>query len=120
MDPDRSVSIGILLILAVAAAAFALRVATVGSFQDSRASQLGGSPFLPPIVLQFVYWCIGPWGRGYATLGVSPNAVTWLSAASGIAGGLALAAGHLGIGALCILVSILHDLLDGMVARITG
>jgi CDP-diacylglycerol--glycerol-3-phosphate 3-phosphatidyltransferase len=117
---DRSVSIGILAVFFTAAVAFAVRVLTLGSFQDARASQLGGSPFLPPIVLQFVYWTIGPWGRGYATLGVSPNAVTWLSGAVGVAGGIALAAGHLGVGALCILLSILHDLLDGMVARLTG
>jgi phosphatidylglycerophosphate synthase len=55
-----------------------------------------------------------------ARLGVTANAVTVAGCLVGLAGALAVAAGHAFIGLLLIVASRLADGLDGAVARLTG
>lgn len=59
-------------------------------------------------------------GRRLGELGVTPNALTYLSLALAVGSGVAVALGHLLWAAAILLVSGLCDVLDGMVARATG
>lgn len=58
-------------------------------------------------------------GRGIAKMGIGANGVTLTGMVIGIAAGLAIAMGHVGIGLACVLLNRLLDGLDGAVARAT-
>jgi phosphatidylglycerophosphate synthase len=66
------------------------------------------------------YWAMRPIAKKLVEDGVSANAVTWASAAFGAAAGMALAAGHFGLGAWLVASSALCDALDGVVARMSA
>ncbi len=66
------------------------------------------------------YWAIGPIAKRLVADRVSANAVTFASLAFGGAAGIALSAGHFGIGAWLAASSALCDALDGLVARASG
>jgi CDP-diacylglycerol--glycerol-3-phosphate 3-phosphatidyltransferase len=53
-------------------------------------------------------------------LGVSANAITWISLWLGIGAGVAVGAGQLGLAGLLCVVSAVGDALDGYVARASG
>lgn len=66
------------------------------------------------------YWAITPIAKKLVEDGVSANAVTGASAIFGAAAGMALAAGHFGLGAWLVASSALCDALDGVVARMSS
>ncbi len=100
-------------------AAYGLRVFTRGAAHFERVNAIGRSPLLSKSLVEMGYWALVPLARGCAAIGLTPNAITLLSAAIGLGAGIALATGHLGLGALLALVSALGDVLDGQVARLT-
>jgi phosphatidylglycerophosphate synthase len=71
-------------------------------------------------LIEATYWAITPLARTLALDGVSANAITIASLVFGSAAGMALAAGHFGIGAWFGASSALCDALDGLVARESG
>jgi CDP-diacylglycerol--glycerol-3-phosphate 3-phosphatidyltransferase len=56
-------------------------------------------------------------GRWLSERGVTPNALTYAALSLALASGIAAAAGYYLVAALCLLVSGVFDLLDGIVAR---
>jgi CDP-diacylglycerol--glycerol-3-phosphate 3-phosphatidyltransferase len=70
--------------------------------------------------MQMGYWAIGPVSRVCILAGLSANAISWASLVFGAGAGLALAFGHMGVGAIVGVVSFGCDALDGMVARARG
>jgi phosphatidylglycerophosphate synthase len=67
--------------------------------------------------MEMFHWAIAPAGALCVRLGISANAVTFASLALGLAAGVAIAAGHLGVGALLAALGAVGDALDGVVAR---
>jgi CDP-diacylglycerol--glycerol-3-phosphate 3-phosphatidyltransferase len=55
-----------------------------------------------------------------ARAGITPNHITWAALGLGIGAGVALGFGLLGLGGLLSLLSVLGDILDGQVARLTA
>jgi CDP-diacylglycerol--glycerol-3-phosphate 3-phosphatidyltransferase len=105
--------------LALLALAYAVRVALRGFANYERVNKDQGSALLGMRAMQMGYWALEPLGRALARAGVSANAVSWASLWLGLAAGVVLAMGHLGLGALLASLSALGDTLDGMVARHT-
>lgn len=70
-------------------------------------------------IMEAAYWSCLPVGRRLAALGVSPDAVSLGSLATGVAAGVAFAFGQWGLGALCFYLSGIMDVLDGLVARLS-
>ena len=105
-----------------AAAVFALfgaRLMTKGRARFDRIDKVGGSILLSQRVMEAFYWTFGPIVRLFVALGITANMITWGSLVTGLAGGVALAVGHFGVGAFLGLVGMLLDTFDGMVARAT-
>lgn len=100
-------------------AAYGLRLITRGGVHYERVNAVGGSAMLGKSMVEMGYWALLPLARGCVALGLTPNAITLGSLALGIAAGVALAFGLLGVGALLALISGLGDVLDGQVARLT-
>jgi CDP-diacylglycerol--glycerol-3-phosphate 3-phosphatidyltransferase len=103
----------------VAAAAYAIRLATVGGVHEARADREAGSVLLAPRAVDAFYWALAPLVRGAVALGVSANALTASSLLFGAAAGLAVAFGRFGMATLFGLLAALVDTLDGQVARAT-
>jgi CDP-diacylglycerol--glycerol-3-phosphate 3-phosphatidyltransferase len=99
---------------------FALRSAIYGLPRSSRIASQGSTPFLGTFTMEYFYWLIGPVTRWMVRRRVSPNTLTTLSLAAGLAAGAALALGWFGLGGWLIMVSAAFDVLDGMVARERG
>jgi CDP-diacylglycerol--glycerol-3-phosphate 3-phosphatidyltransferase len=112
-----------LVILAVAVcvlAAYSVRVVLLGQARSARVAAEGHSALLGSAVLEMLYWSVVPVAELMARAGVSADAVTWTSLGFGLAAGVALGAGHFGLGALLALISVAGDAIDGFVARATG
>ena len=117
---DLLCSLSILAALALLALTYGARVAFRGRARSARVDREGKSALLGKGAMEMMYWTVTPLGAGLARLGVSANAVTWASLAVAVAAGVALGAGHFGLGAVLALVSAAGDALDGFVARATG
>lgn len=117
---DVGVSLGFVGALAAAALAYAARAALRGRATHPRADADGGSVFLGKRAMEMGYWLAAPLVRGCVALGVGANAVTGASLGLGLAAGLAVGQGHLGVGAVLGALAALGDLVDGLVARETG
>jgi CDP-diacylglycerol--glycerol-3-phosphate 3-phosphatidyltransferase len=108
-----------LALLATGLIAYCIRLFFIGSAHYSRVNAAGSSPLLSRGTMEFGYWCLQPFGRACIAVGLSPNQITGLSLIFGAAGGVAIAWGHFGVGALLAAISGLGDVLDGLVARET-
>jgi CDP-diacylglycerol--glycerol-3-phosphate 3-phosphatidyltransferase len=117
---DVLCSLSIVAALALLALTYGARVALHGRARSARVDREGKSALLGKSAMEMMYWTVAPLGAGLARLGVSANAVTWASLAVAVAAGVALGAGHFGLGALLALVSAAGDAIDGFVARATG
>ncbi len=119
MEVDLLASSAALLVVAAGLAGYGVRVAISGGARSTRVREVGASPLLGMRAMEFGYWCLQPVGRACVAAGLSANRITALSLLVGLGGGVALACGHLGVGALLMSLSALGDLLDGLVARST-
>lgn len=116
---DLVVSGAILVILAIAAIAFAIATTVRGRKKFDRVEREGTSVLLGRGPMELAHFSLEPLGRAAVALGLSANAITFLSLLLGLGAGVALAMGHFGIGCGLSTVSALLDTLDGMVARLT-
>jgi CDP-diacylglycerol--glycerol-3-phosphate 3-phosphatidyltransferase len=85
-----------------------------------RVEQAGSSPLLGKGVQVTAYRALQPLGRALIRMGVTANAITLSSVPLAAAAGVALAAGHYGVGAALGGASYACDALDGLVARAAG
>src|SRR5262249_16034310 len=98
---------------------YGLHVNTRAAAHYQRLNTRGSPSLLSKRPGEVGIWAILPLARGCAALGLSPNAITLAALGLWLAAGVALATGHMGLGALLALVSALGDILDGQVARLT-
>ena len=117
---DLYASIAVLGVLVVTAVLYAARVAARGPAHSARVEKEGESLLVGKSSMEMVHWVLGPLGEGFVRLGISANAVSWASLLFGVLAGVAIGAGHFGVGAALAVVSALGDALDGVVARASG
>jgi phosphatidylglycerophosphate synthase len=117
---DLAFSLGLAMATLVVVVAYAGRVSRAGAARDSRVERAGGSPLLGKAVMEMGYWAMRPVARAFIALGLTANAVSWVSLGLAALAGVSLAAGAFGVGAVFSLASSACDALDGMIARETG
>ena len=117
MNLDLASSLGLFAIPVAAGLAYSVRVALRGRATSERVDREGSSGLLAKGVMEMFHWTIAPAGAACVRLGISANAVTVASLVLGLAAGVAVAAGHLGLGALLAGLCSVGDALDGVVAR---
>ena len=113
-------TLGSALIVILLIAGYGLRVVVKGRVHFDRLERQGGSRLLSTGAMHIGYWVLYPVAQLFASLGITPNTISWTSLGSGFLAGACLAAGHFGYGAIFATISGLLDSLDGMVARISG
>lgn len=107
------------LLLAIAVA-YAIRRLRHGEVRFDRVDRIGGSALVGKRWLEMGYWAMQPVARACVALGISANALSWISLVLGALAGAALAWGRFGSAAVLCVVSSACDALDGFVARETG
>ena len=117
---DLSLAVLVLAAAPALCVAYGVRVVLRGEAHYERVDRMGGSVLLSKRLLEMGYWALGPVARACLAVGVTADALTWLSLALAAGSGVALAQGRFGLGALAALVSALCDVLDGLVARLGG
>lgn len=117
---DLASSLALLGLVSLALLAYGVRTVIQGRAHFRRVEKDGGSALLGEGAMSAGYWALQPVGAALAALGVTPNGVTLGSLALGGAAALALASNHFGVAAALVAVAALGDVLDGMVARVTG
>jgi CDP-diacylglycerol---glycerol-3-phosphate 3-phosphatidyltransferase len=116
---DLACSVGLVLILGLLAAAYAVRVVSSGAASFDRVKRDKGSVLFGARAMQMGYWGLDPIGRGLAAMGVTANFISATSLVLGLGAAVGIAFGHFGVAAVFAVVSALCDALDGMVARYT-
>lgn len=116
---DLELSLLLLALAAIAAVAYAAHVVRRGPARNARVERAGSSLLLGKREMEGAYYFLEPVGRAAASLGLSANAVTVLSLLISLAGAVAIAAGHFGVGGALTVIAALGDALDGVVARQT-
>jgi CDP-diacylglycerol--glycerol-3-phosphate 3-phosphatidyltransferase len=117
MNLDLASSLGLLAIPVAASAAYGARVTLRGRAASERVDREGKSALLAKSAMEMFHWAIAPVGAACVRLGISANVITFASLVAGLGAGVAVAAGHLGVGALLAAISAAGDALDGVVAR---
>lgn len=114
---DLALSVALLALAAGAAVAYAAQVRRRGRARNARVEQAGSSVLLGKGPMEAAYYFLEPVGRGAVRLGISANAITWLSFFLALAGAAAIAIGHFGVGGALTMIAAFGDALDGVVAR---
>jgi CDP-diacylglycerol--glycerol-3-phosphate 3-phosphatidyltransferase len=117
---DVACSLSIVALIALIVLAYAVRLAVEGRARFARVDREGKSALLGKGAMEMLYWSAQPIGDACVRFGIGANAVTWGSLAIAAAAGIAIAMGHLGLGALLSVVAAAADAIDGLVARKTG
>jgi CDP-diacylglycerol--glycerol-3-phosphate 3-phosphatidyltransferase len=117
---DLACSLGLFVAVALLAVARGMARTIDDAADLQRIEREGASPLLGRGAMRSAYWALRPVVRACVAAGVSANAITALSAAAGLAAGVLVATGHLGIAALVVAMASIADALDGLVARTTG
>jgi phosphatidylinositol phosphate synthase len=97
--------------------AYGVRVARFGSFLSSRVQGVGGTRLVGENIMNATYWAVAPVVEGLASIGVTPNAVTWSALGLGLGAGVAAGFGRFGVACMLATASTICDILDGQVAR---
>jgi phosphatidylglycerophosphate synthase len=103
----------------LAAVMYGVRVATRGVARSERVGRIGGTALVGQEIMDWTYWAIEPIVKGLASLGVTPNGLTWSALVFGIGAGVSLAFKLFGLACLLATMSTVGDILDGQVARLT-
>lgn len=107
--------------LAVAGILFYVgRVLRRGRASYDRIERQGGSALLNKDVMAMGYWWFEPLGRACVRVGISANQVSWISFVCGVLAAVCASVGYFGFAALFALLAGLLDIVDGMVARLSG
>jgi CDP-diacylglycerol---glycerol-3-phosphate 3-phosphatidyltransferase len=117
---DLACSLALIVAAVALGAVYVVRAPSADGPRYSRIDRAGASWLLAKRTMRMGYWVMGPVARACIALGIGKNAVTWTSLALGAGAGVAIASGHLGVGAVLAVLSFGCDALDGMVARETG
>ena len=105
---------------ASAVIAYAVQVVRHGWNKSARIEQLGGgSALLGRQIVEMGYHAMTPLARGFMALGFTANGVTWLALLLGLGAGVAAGFTWIGLAGLLSLFSVICDVLDGQVARLT-
>ncbi len=110
----------LLLFLLTAVSGYAVRTLLVGRKQEAKLERYGGTVLFGAWLMEAIYWAIRLPGRGFARLGVDPDALTWTSLFVTLASAPIAASGHFSTAGLVFLIGASFDAFDGMVARETG
>jgi len=100
--------------------AYLFRVMKRGSAKYARVERQGGSKLLNEDFMAMGYWWFEPIGHWFTNRGFTPNQVTWLSLVCAVIATVCLATGSFGIAAWFMLFAGLLDIVDGLVARLSG
>lgn len=120
MDVDALSSLALVSLLVVLSGAYVVRVARTGRAHHPRVDAEGKSALLAKDFMEMMCWSAQPVVTACARVGLTPDAVTFASLGLGCAAGLALGAGHFGVGALLATVAAGGDAIDGLLARRLG
>ena len=120
MNIDLIASYSLAAVIATGIVAYLVRVLTRGSAKYERVERQGGSKLLNEDFMSMGYWWLLPFGNWFNNRGITPNQVTWLSLVCAIIATVCLATGHFGIAAWFMLFAGFLDILDGLVARLSG
>jgi CDP-diacylglycerol---glycerol-3-phosphate 3-phosphatidyltransferase len=120
MSFDLIQKLVLIIIAALVALLYLVRVALKGRAHFDRVERQGGSVLLSKRVMEMAYWGMQPVARLLVFFHVTPNRLSWASLTFGVLAGACLMYGHFGFGATFAAISALLDSLDGMVARLTG
>jgi phosphatidylglycerophosphate synthase len=115
---ERAYAVTLMAAVAISALVFAVRVTSLGMPRFDRVEKIGGSAILAKPLVAWWYWCMQPLARACVALGLTANAVSWLSLFLGLASGVAIAFGRLGLATVLGVAGNLCDAVDGMVARL--
>jgi phosphatidylglycerophosphate synthase len=109
------------VLTASAVVAYAVQVVRHGWSKSARIDQLGGgSALLGRQLVELGYHAMTPLARLFLALGFTANGVTWLALALGFGAGVAAGWTWIGLAGLLSLFSVICDVLDGQVARLTN
>ena len=109
---------GLVLVLGLA---YAVKGLVTGAFQHyERVDRQGGSVLLGKAVMNFAVWAMQPVARGLQKWSVTPNQVTLSSIVFGALAGVLIAGGYFGYAFCLAIVAGMTDMLDGMLARLSG
>lgn len=100
--------------------AYGLRVVLKGRAQFARVDRTSTSIFLNKPSMEAAHWVAEPLAKIISFFKVTPNQISWMALFFGVLAGFYLAQGRFGLGAALSVVAAFFDLLDGMVARMTG
>lgn len=117
---DLTYTLLLIGIAALVALAYAVRVMRKGRPHYDRVEKQGASPLLGKGVMEMAHWGMLPVARLFVFFHVTPNQLSWISLLFGFFAGLCLLFGHFGFGAAFATICSFLDMLDGMVARLTG
>ena len=111
---------GMLVLVVATAAAYGVRVMVHGVARSERVAKIGGTALVGREVMDWTYWAMSPIVRGLSAAGITPNMLTWAACVLGFGAGIALAFGWFGLACALATWSVLGDILDGQVARMTN
>lgn len=111
---------GLLVLVVFTAAAYGVRVMVWGVARSERVAKIGGTALIGQELMDWTYWAMSPIVRGLTAMRITPNMLTWASGVLGLGAGVAIAFGWLGLACALATWSVLGDILDGQVARMTN
>jgi phosphatidylglycerophosphate synthase len=111
---------GMLVLVALTAAAYGVRVAVYGVARSERVAKIGGTALVGQELMDWTYWAVSPIVRGLAAMRITPNMLTWAACVLGFGAGISLALGWFGLACALATWSTVGDILDGQVARLTN
>lgn len=97
--------------------AYATRVLILGRATDARVQRERATPLLGRFPMEAMHWALRGAGSVIATLGISPDAITWTSLVLSVLTVPLAATGHFDWAALALALGAACDALDGIVAR---
>ncbi len=119
MLADIYIAWGTLAVWLALIAVYGIRVATRGHARSERVDGVGGTALMGREIMDATYWGIAPIVRGLVAIGATPNSLTWSALFTGAGAGVALGFGWFGLATLFATISVVCDILDGQVARMT-
>ncbi len=107
-------------VLAALAAAYLMRVWLHGDVHYDRVDQAGGSVLLNKRLMEMAYWGLQGIARACIALGITPDHITASTLGFALVAALAAGTGHFGVAVVFLVAGLLGDVVDGMVARLSG
>lgn len=111
---------GMLVLVAFTAAAYGVRVMVWGVARSERVAKIGGTALVGQELMDWTYWAMSPIVRGLTAMRITPNMLTWAACVLGVGAGIAVGYGWFGLACALATWSVLGDILDGQVARMTN